>query len=126
MIENRKKQPVLPRVRDGDPIEPRHFNAAYAAIEEQSRRSRGDLGDFSAGGLVAVLTGTITAASGTTLGTGSVRVWKLYQDGDNVKRADTGVDLRVYNTATAPITGIGKVVQLKRVSGFPLVDVDSC
>lgn len=121
----RREGERFPRLRDGDELTPRHLNVIYAALEYLLGFVVSGLGRNDEHGFVAVTSGTITAASGTTLGRGTARLWKLERSGDNVVRTDTGKDVTVFNTNTATVAS-GRVVQLKRANGFLLIDVDNC
>lgn len=113
----------FPRMKDGEAITPRHFNVVYAFLEDMSRHL--GMGQFRRHGFVAVTTSAITAASGSTLGKGSAKIFRLYEDGDDLKRGDTDVEMRVYNLAAEEVP-TGKIVQVKRVDGFMLVDFELC
>jgi hypothetical protein len=113
----------FPRLKAGEELTPRHLNIIYSALEGMMRAMPG--ANFDEHGYVLVTNSTITAASGSTLGKGTAKLWRLYPDGADVKRADTGLEVAVYNLAAATIAS-GKVVMVKRVDGYLLADYEEC
>jgi hypothetical protein len=122
---SRKNRPKLPRVRSGDEITPRHFNEAYDAISRLQMSVAGDFAAYQSFGFVALTTSQVSARVGDTLGKGPATVYRLYRDGDNVRWVASITGRTIYNTSTG-IIGSGRFVQLKRINGFLVIDVDHC
>lgn len=73
------------------------------------------------GGSIGITTGTISASSGTTLGSGSVDKYTIV-DGELSLVSSGEV---VYNTVPSSVQ-TGRVIQMKDVAGNLVVDVEAC
>lgn len=119
----------FPRLKDGDPIEPYHLNVIYRELERWNKASSSGAIRFlnreggphwflASAGAEGEFVGLVdasgfTARSGTTLGHGTVRRYRVNAD-DTV--TDTGIDDRVLNFTGGALAG-SKWCRYARVNG---------
>jgi hypothetical protein len=78
-------------------------------------------GSTQRGNFLLLTTSTITARSGTTLGSGTCDIYS--RSGATI--SNTSVSITAYNSTLGTIAS-GRVVQAKLWQGVPLIDVEDC